>query len=1803
MGNFWSDWVKGFAEGVTEAITGGFASFGAGTLSRQAAPYIPPKQEVKPGEPPVQDLGTALYKQARGQALTAASMATPYRRYVAPTITTQILKNSQNSPYYGNKEAAQEAAKYISPGQATLLGGANLVPGIQDIEKIDWRNPQDVIEYFDSNRAASIGSGIFDFSYNIAGDPFILAGGGWAALRRNVIVNPIKNAAQAEKVATLFQRAAQGEDNAAKPYIDKVMKAESAADLAWGAPERDASTMKVLDSLFKAKEIAGEQGVADVYSVAFGNRTAYDRLTKRSEVLKSLIDSEIEVSSWITQQLDTPIGQLQFGPSWTKTQYDSYFAQSAKIVDDLKKEFDWLDGVIKGEIKPQEVLDNVGKTVKPDPTGLFGVMANRSIPKWKWASNLQAEADLARAKAYLDNTIFQSPNGVRMRMVSWLSQGGMISELPPGWLKVGAATSQQSHKDVMALIQRAADDIGKQKDGAWKRAWFDSYLSLTDKAQRNEWVKRFDRSFTEEALIKELDIDPTNTKKLQAARLFAEFLEAQHAKAKAGALSRFVKNKYVTIDNEGLPTIAPQLAKALENTNLSKADLEGTPLLESQIADVIPLMDTRMMSRIIKENKEKLKLIVDSDIEEYLKGNKLEAALKELMQQRVAKSGNAKYNEFLDTIENTMDKIYSFWKPLTLLRLGYTQRNIFEGAARVVGLSMYLPYLYGSNAFSFLKDTASSSARGVALGPKNYIGGKIAKRAAKEYQKFSPAARLSIQKIEGQINLGFGSIARLERDANQLRKLLSTQGRAKVRDLRNAISSRLDISDKDLNEFEKALYDFADSAPGAKDYITIGEILTQRVLNARNQQSVLNTIDGIVEDVTKFTQSIDEFIQLRGNGVTPQKLNGQINSLTRKLKKTRENLKKNNLPDNTEVRDLEKLISKLKRDKDLLNPKLMSNTFVKSGVKLSAVELEALKKLNQVYTELSDSWTAIRDFQKNRLAIIDDMAKLSQKATFEKEYSARPFMVEGQMVPSAADGVLGDIMYKVEASGAQTARNYFNSDSIQNSFMASTMRTASWKKIDPSDVEWYDSMVYYVNEQIRKDSVAMKILSGADDKNILAWFNTKEGKRYLSVNRNAVQTFGGGSKSEFLNWIRATVEKTVPQFSDSGINLRQKLYNSEFTIEDIMKFPEKLRSSVPGIELVPGQHTLHQRWNEVVNWLFKYLGSLPEDTLLRHPFYDAVYKMEMRRLAKLWKGSDKDFGPTDYARFGNQAHARALKTLNESLFTIQRYSDPAQFLKFVSPFYSASQNSQRFWLGRAFENPALPAIGLQIWNAPNKAFEVYDSNNNNRKIDSSFPFAGANEQVWITVPEKVAKALGIGDQNVWKLSKNSALSIMLNADNPFLPSMAWPVSFPASELFKGLSGTAFDPDKILKSLGFPGRMIRSVILPGGQVSSRGLVETVAPQNPIEIRFRRLIQTLSGRPDQQASNRIAALNKKKFAELAFEGRPMTPTVAAEIAKESTKEVVNGLVLETIFAAVLPVSSSLGTDWELMQSEYNKYTKNDPLLGSTNFAKDYGNIIGSLASGSLSRNVYGIKSNSRTVRNIKKWGSFAEKAEGYTGDDESLIGSLVNTDPSDFSQVAYQALNNMRIGGKLIRTKATPSEQIKKDDINLGWSFYIPASQEIDDMVRLGKINDQQASAAKRAITQVIASQHPYWYNQKKNFDAEGDQNAVNFIYFVSQNKQFINDAKAGQDYRADLWTALADGYIPFREGIVQILQMQKAKGGSADINAKSNAQVRASVDQFIQLLTDQYPPFGEFYQRHLYNDKFIPVTANLGGTIK
>ena len=58
-------------------------------------------------------------------------------------------------------------------------------------------------------------------------------------------------------------------------------------------------------------------------------------------------------------------------------------------------------------------------------------------------------------------------------------------------------------------------------------------------------------------------------------------------------------------------------------------------------------------------------------------------------------------------------------------------------------------------------------------------------------------------------------------------------------------------------------------------------------------------------------------------------------------------------------------------------------------------------------------------------------------------------------------------------------------------------------------------------------SVALKILSGKNDAEILNWFKTRDGKKYLTVNKNAVQSFGGGKGDMDINNIKNMVQGLV----------------------------------------------------------------------------------------------------------------------------------------------------------------------------------------------------------------------------------------------------------------------------------------------------------------------------------------------------------------------------------------------------------------------------------------------------------------------------------------------------------------------------------------------------------------------------------------------------------------------------------------------------------------------------------------------------
>jgi hypothetical protein len=306
------------------------------------------------------------------------------------------------------------------------------------------------------------------------------------------------------------------------------------------------------------------------------------------------------------------------------------------------------------------------------------------------------------------------------------------------------------------------------------------------------------------------------------------------------------------------------------------------------------------------------------------------------------------------------------------------------------------------------------------------------------------------------------------------------------------------------------------------------------------------------------------------------------------------------------------------------------------------------------------------------------------------------------------------------------------------------------------------------------------------------------------------------------------------------------------------------------------------------------------------------------------------------------------------------------------------------------------------------------------------------------------------------------------------------------------------------------------------------------------------------------------------------------------------VLRGAYVEAFFYAIgIPAAGSIRNDWQLLQSEHYKYTQNDPLLGSVMFASDYGDEINAVAKGSLNQNVYGLKNNNKTVRNIKELKPFINSilgGGGYDPDKLGLIGSLVNTDSTTFSPVAYNVISSLTLGNRDARDKRNIVDQQRLDDVNIGWSIYMPQKRIIDAEIASGKITKQEGKIQLDAVKEYVASKHDFWRQNKGKIDTEGSQGSVDFVYNTLNNTKVMSSVLSGKDERANLWQGILE-WAQFRPSIVKILEDNAAMGNSADINAEQNAALKEVVDEKLTEISTKYSGFGDFYVRFLDNDKY------------
>ena len=155
-------------------------------------------------------------------------------------------------------------------------------------------------------------------------------------------------------------------------------------------------------------------------------------------------------------------------------------------------------------------------------------------------------------------------------------------------------------------------------------------------------------------------------------------------------------------------------------------------------------------------------------------------------------------------------------------------------------------------------------------------------------------------------------------------------------------------------------------------------------------------------------------------------------------------------------------------------------------------------------------------------------------------------------------------------------------------------------RVNPDHPQYWDEMEWEVNRVIKNDPVAKQILAGADDRTLVRWLaDTAEGHEYRRQTHMPAR--------EMEEWVarqRGIVERTLPDEAMWPDVLARDINKTEFQARLGARDDLNPIHGHAYKELDPTRKGLRQVWRQnIVKPGFKWLGQLPEDITVRHPFY------------------------------------------------------------------------------------------------------------------------------------------------------------------------------------------------------------------------------------------------------------------------------------------------------------------------------------------------------------------------------------------------------------------------------------------------------------------------------------------------------------------------------------------------------------------------------------------------------------------------
>lgn len=1653
------------------------------------------------------------------------------REYIREPLTTGLLAASETGGDFGK---AKELAQTTSFGQALVGGIGAALPGQQAVDKIDYEDSAAVDKFF-STGAPRFWSGVGDVGIQVFGDVTI-AGGKAVKVARgsSLITNKLDDAKKTAKAINEFADAGNNIENKYTPVFENFVA--NGSEYAYNHPMIRKSPMR--DTL------AYGLGQADnMYDVSLIMRAAAadPRALEELQIVRASIGNPMARQQGI---LD-PYQEFLLKKSDDPTGIASLPHTNQVVVQDAIKELE--------DLRNTDAMFAAWEQMAKTPGGVI----NRTVG----ARPMQAIDDfLAKgrsAKFVAGGTRAEAwqptPFHRMYQVVSWLG-----NERPAGIVNLNEA---ESSAEVMAFVNRAHRIAGDEmytflpdNSDVLKQ-----FKGVTDEKAAGMMANYYRATTPEDRALALSIIENAGFSaicgKYGIDRATANEIYQNHWRSRMGAQESLRKNGFM-IDEDG--------------------GLISAPVFESQTANYLPMMDLDILNSVLKQHNLSKKSKTLSTI--YGLGNEVTGA---------------------------MDILQVMFKAGVLMRLGYTIRNGTEAQLRIaasVGSMASMRHLGPGIKNLALNSRDSLTARtvdrlSISSGPATYqstkrsldkVDSELGELQAK-YQGIADEYNKQLDEFNGYVppeDPIFKSTKFTDEEINQLDQGILPKRfgtiSAEYEKARKAEDKRLTAEHRTLvnDEDYKASREYLTSAfplskaegrlLDAKGLIPLRAVV-DAFKDAENHVSKFNVDElsailstGNIESVSYFGMKdyayrFYDISTLKGMAVSNGKSKIPYIEVPWHIGRVDDYIQGNIEQFNSYWEEL--TINRLLTEyTDEANAWYGENASPAYSPTTPNVQLES--DMRVIEKAIADK-KSVRDDYASQLTKIEGAAKRGEKRKIgQGKWKVKSAFGDNyDDLSDALGGKQADI-HRTNAS-AENSMNTLVDDNA--GLFSRSLTKTGYGEVKPDAPNYYQAWAHALNYQFRNSAVAMKLMEdGADPADVAKWLRIDPEGRIVA------------KRLSLDSWEIDSHVAAVKGFVDSYIpsrDLRQLLIKSE---DSAPISPDMLRGTFTGTDGLPTihGHILEENLNlvsrkhakEIVNGVFRLIGSMPEDLLARHPLYISLYRTELERRVKMFEGvNERRLTTQEQADLMSVTHKVALRQLKETLFTVDRKTNLAHYMRFISPFFSAFENTAKTWAKIAYEKPETINRANLIFTSPNRAGIATDENGNPVPPEE----ASVNDYIWLEVPEALKKVpfIGSGLTSLTQMGiQKRSLDVVFQGDIAQIPVGPY-VAIPISEMVK-------KKPELEDSLKWA--------IPFGP--ERNAVRAFLP-----AWVKRQLTKQDGQSSQQYANTYALIWTTEQHKRREAGQPAA--TAAEVEK-MTDAYYN---MRTVANLILPFAPTFQTPYKFYIDQWRQYQEQFGMDAQTKYWQDYGDDFFEFTQ-SLSKNTTGSFASIGSVTNAK---THADLISELSLIDPKLIGIVTNAGQAyDFSQAAYMWQQTNTISpssSEYYRTRKDPAEAALDNERSLGWIKYRSVMSEIDsEMQRRGLTNLQSKKAAdlasmKKQMVAQLGASNSAWYDDYLDTDGSKTNKVIRGLEAIVNNEKFMSQ------YGDDPTFKSIAVYLQVRQATEAALASRPSKS----IDAKANADIKFAFDSVANKLKQEDIGFGDLYDRWLSYDTVYDAVYSQG----